>query len=199
MRNVTLVPESDVFECWRHGGADHAGKAGEILGQHRVALVRHRRRALLTGREILLGLQHFGALQVADFDGEALYRRGDDAERGKEHGMAIARDDLCRYRLGPEAKGLSDVDLDARVDVGEGTDGAGYGAGGNFLASGDQAGAAAVEFGIGLGHLQAEGDRFGVDAMAAADADGTLVLHSPALQRGEQAVDIGDENIGGPL
>ena len=47
-------------------GKRHAGKAGEVFGQHRVALVRHRRGTLLPGREIFLRLQNFGALKVAD-------------------------------------------------------------------------------------------------------------------------------------
>jgi hypothetical protein len=34
-------------------------------------------------REILLGFQHLGALQMADFGGDALDRGGDDAERGE--------------------------------------------------------------------------------------------------------------------
>jgi hypothetical protein len=76
-----------------------AGKAGEVLGEHRVALVRHRRGALLAGREELLDLAHLGALQVADLGRQPLHRRGDDAERGEEHRVPVARDDLGRDRL----------------------------------------------------------------------------------------------------
>jgi hypothetical protein len=78
-----------------------------------------------------LGLQHLGALQVADFDGEALDRRGDDAERGEEHGVAVARDDLGRDRL-DRRPSFGDMLLDARIDVGEGADRAGDGAGGDL-------------------------------------------------------------------
>ena len=49
-----------------------------------------------------------------------------------------------------EAHGLGDMRFDARVDLGEGADRAGDGAGGDFLARGDQARAGAGEFGIGL-------------------------------------------------
>ena len=49
-------------------------------------------------------------------------------------------------RPGP---GLGDMFLDARIDIGEGADGAGNGAGGDFLARGDRRCAAALELGIG--------------------------------------------------
>ncbi len=130
--------------------AHQAGKAGEVFGQHRIALVRHRRRALLARREELLGFQHLGALQMADFDREALDRRGDDAERRKEHRVAVARDDLRRDRLGLEAHLLGDMLFDARIDLREGADGAGDGAGRDFLARRDQRCLGARELGIGL-------------------------------------------------
>jgi hypothetical protein len=107
-------------------------EAGEVFGQHRVALVRHRRRALLALGEILLRFQHLGALQMADFGGDALDGGGDDAERGEEHRMAVARDHLGRDRLGRQAHGLRNMLFDARIDVGEGADSAGNGAGGDF-------------------------------------------------------------------
>ena len=59
--------------------------------------------------------------------------------------------------------------LDARINVGEGADSAGNRAGGDFRAGSEQAGAAALELGIGLRELQAEGDRLGMNAVAAAD------------------------------
>ena len=86
------------------------------------------------GEKILLRLQHLGALQVADLDRQPLDRRGDDAERGEEHGVAVARDHLRRDRLGREAELRGDMLLDARIDVGEGADRAGDGAGGDLVA-----------------------------------------------------------------
>ncbi len=129
VRDVALVPERDVLQRRRHHAAHQPGKAGEVLAQHRVALVRHGRRALLARREELLGFQHFGALQVADLGGEPLDRGGDDAQRRKEHRVAVARDHLRRDRLDGEAQLLGDMGLDARVDIGEGADGAGDRAG----------------------------------------------------------------------
>ena len=74
MRDVALVPERHVLQRRRHGGAHQAGEAGEVFGQHRVALVRHGGGALLAGGEEFLGLQHLGALQVPDFGGQPLDR-----------------------------------------------------------------------------------------------------------------------------
>ena len=52
--------------------AQHAREAGDLLGLDRVALVRHRRGALLPRAERLLHLAHLGALQVADLRRQAL-------------------------------------------------------------------------------------------------------------------------------
>src|SRR3546814_7397793 len=85
--------------------------------------------------------------------------QSDDAQSREEHRVAIARDDLGRDRLDREAELRCDMRLDPRVDVGEGADRARDGAGRDLGARGDQAGLAARKFGIGLGELEAEGDR----------------------------------------
>ena len=58
--------------------------------------------------------------------------------------------------------------------------------------------AAARELGIGLRQLDAEGRRLGMDAMAAADGDGVLVLEGTALERRKQAVNVGEQDVAGP-
>ena len=70
--DVALVPEGDVLEPGLGVAAQDPGEAGDPLGADRVALVRHRRGALLAGAERLLDLAHLGALQVADLGREAL-------------------------------------------------------------------------------------------------------------------------------
>ena len=92
---------------------------------------------------------------------------------------------------------LGDMLFDARVDIGEGADRAGDGAGRDLLARRDQARAAARELGIGLRQLDAEGGRLGVDAVAAADGERVLVLEGAPLQRGEQRVEVGEQDVGG--
>src|SRR3546814_17909906 len=91
MAYVALVPQRDILHRGNRGAAHDAREPGEILGEDRVALVRHRRRALLSGREIFLGLEYFGSLEVADLDRPALDRRSAAPEPREEHRVAVAR------------------------------------------------------------------------------------------------------------
>ena len=61
-----------------------------------------------------------------------------------------------------------------------------------------QPGAAALEFGIGLGHLQAKRHRFGMNAVRAADANGVLVFKRALFQRRKQIVQPSKQKVGGP-
>jgi len=94
MGDIALVPQGDVFHGRNCVAAHKPGKSGQVLGENRVALVRHGGRTLLTFREEFLGLQHFGALQVPDFRGDPLNGGRDHAKRCKIHRMPVARDDL---------------------------------------------------------------------------------------------------------
>ena len=73
----------------------------------RVALVGHRARALLAGAERLLDLAHLGALEVADLGGEALEPGAGERDRRQHLGVAVARDDLRRDRLGAPGRSRS--------------------------------------------------------------------------------------------
>ena len=147
--------------------------------------------------EELFGFQHFGPLQMTDFGGEAFHRGRDDAERRKIHGVAVARDDLRRDRLRHQSHVLGDMFLDARIDMRKGADGAGDGARRDFLAGGDQAFAGTGKFRVGVGELEAERRRLGMDAVAAADGRRHLVFEGALFQRRQHLVDIGDQQIGG--
>ena len=73
---------SAMFSSARQRVAAHQPReAGHVLDQDRVALVRHRRRALLAAAERLLRLADLGALQVADLERDALAGPGQDRER----------------------------------------------------------------------------------------------------------------------
>ena len=74
------------------------------LADDRVALVRHRARALLALAERLLDLAHLGALEVADLGREALQAGARQRDRAQQLGVAVARDDLGGDRLGREAE-----------------------------------------------------------------------------------------------
>ncbi len=92
VRDIALMPQGDVF----HGGvevsAHDAGEPADLLGGHRIALVRHRGRAFLTGAEGLLGFANFGALQVADFESDLFER----ARRSGRAPKSRRRDDRER-------------------------------------------------------------------------------------------------------
>jgi hypothetical protein len=152
--------------------------------------------ALLAGREEFLGLADLGALQVANLGGQALDAGGDDAQRGEIGGVAVARDHLGRDRLGAQPQAAGDMGFDRRVDVGEGANGAGDGAGGNFLAGAQQPAAVARELGVIAGELEAEGHGLGMDGVAAAHAGRVFMLLGAALKGGQQIVDVGEQDVG---
>ena len=77
MRDIAFMPQRHILERWDSVAADHPCLPGQVLCQDRVALVRHGARALLARRKVFLCLQHFGALQVAHFDRQALNRARD--------------------------------------------------------------------------------------------------------------------------
>ena len=85
--------------------------------------------------------------------------------------------------------------FDRGIQVGVGADGSGKSARRNFRARRSQAAAVALPFGIERGQLQAEGDRLGMDAVAAADARRTLVFDRAALERRQHPVDVGQQKI----
>ena len=72
VRDVALVPESDVLEADSGSRADDAREPTDPLGDHRVPLVRHRRGALLAAAERLLDLGDLRACQVANLGRERL-------------------------------------------------------------------------------------------------------------------------------
>ena len=84
--------------------AQHAREAADALARDRVALVRHRRGALLAARERLRRLAHLAALEVADLGREAVERAAEDRERGQQLGVAVAPDDLRGDVLAAEAE-----------------------------------------------------------------------------------------------
>ena len=181
----------------RHRHADEAGETGEVLAEDRVALVRHRRAALLADVERLLGLEHLGALEVTDLHRQPLDRGGDHRQGGEIGGVAVAGDDLGGDGLDAQAHLFGDVRLHTRVDAGEGADRPGDGAGGDLESRHRQPLPRADEFGVVAGELEAECGRLGVDAVAAAHRRRHLVLEGAALEGGEDEFDILHQQVGG--
>ena len=92
---------------------------------------------------------------------------------------------------------LADMFFDGRVDIGEGADSTGDRDGCDFGAGIFQPLEVTGELGVMAGQLDAKGCRLGVDGMAAANADRVFVFQGAFLERGEQRLDIGNQNIGG--
>ena len=82
-----------------------------------------------------------------------------------------------------------------RVDIGEGADRPGHGAGHDLVAALDHAPAAAGELGEVAGELEAEAGGLGVDAVAAADGGRALVLEGAPLQGFQQRVDLDQDQV----
>ncbi len=117
VRDVPLMPESDVLHRRERVPPEHAGEPGNPLARDRIALVRHRRRTLLPLGEVLLRLQHFGLLEVPDLRGELLQRAADHREDGHELGMAVALQDLGRDRRRREPELRADILLHLRAEM----------------------------------------------------------------------------------
>ena len=167
MADVALVPEGDVFHRRDCIPADHTGEAAETFAGDRVALVRHRRTAFLPLGEILLHLEHLGALEVAELGGPAVDRTRCQCEHSHELGMPVALHDLRgqRGRFQPEL--VADLFFDTRIEMRAGSDGAAQLAHRHARAHLHQAFAQAAEFVIHESHLEPERDGLRVDAMAA--------------------------------
>ena len=118
--DVALVPQGDVLERRLGVAAQHARETGDLLALDRVALVRHRRGALLAGAKRLLDLAHLGALQMAQLGGEALEAGAGERDRAQQLGVAVARNDLRGDVLArePEAGEHARLELGAGGRVG---------------------------------------------------------------------------------
>ena len=117
MADVALVPERLVLERRVGVAAQQPGQPGDPLGQDRVALVGHRRRALLAGLERLLELADLGVLEVADLGREALQRPADDRDRRQQRRVPVALDDLGADRVGVEPERGQHLRLDLGPEV----------------------------------------------------------------------------------
>jgi hypothetical protein len=167
-RDVALVPQRDIFHRRHHGAAHHAGEAGQVLGQHRVALVRHRREPFCPGEKYSSASSTSVRCKWRTSTASARSRRRSrPASRRTSRGGRAGSPGSRPARLRPSfaatcsstrgsilAKVPTAPEI-AQVAISD--------------ARGDQARLAAGELGIGFRQLEAEGHRLGMDAVAAAD------------------------------
>ena len=149
MRDIALVPERDVLHRGNRHAAHKPREAGQILGQHRIALMRHAEEPSARGK-IFFRLENLRALKMTDFDREPFDRRRHDGERRKKRRVAVARNDLRRDRLDGQSHLMRHMVFDARINIGESADGARNRAGRNFLSRFNEPRARAGEFGVSL-------------------------------------------------
>ena len=116
VRDVALVPQAHVFEAGGQVAAQDPSETREAFGGDRVALVRHRGRALLARLEPLLDLRDLGALQVPHLCRDHLDRRTRRRARVQVLGVSISTDHLrCRHRFETECP--AHLGLDRGIDV----------------------------------------------------------------------------------
>ncbi len=85
--------------------------------------------------------------------------------------------------------------LNIGINIRKGADRAGNGAGGNIFPRINKTLPIAIEFRIGLRHLEAKSHRFRMDTVGAADANVILMGIGLRLQRGQQRIHIGEQDI----
>src|SRR5215469_147258 len=125
MGDIPLMPKGYILHDGLNVGANDAGQAADLLGDDRVALVRHSRRALLAFGEGFFGFPDFGALEMANFEGDLLERGGDEGQRGDPSGVAVAGENLASDGSRFKAEPGADSFLRFGTDMAEGADGAG--------------------------------------------------------------------------
>ena len=123
--DVALVPEGDVFQRGHGVAAQDARQAGQAFAGDGIALVRHGAGTFLARREKFLRLQHFGALQMAEFRRPAFDARADQRQDADEFRVQIALDDLRGDGRRAQAQFLADAGFHPRRKMRAGADGAG--------------------------------------------------------------------------
>ena len=195
MADVAFVPQRLVFERGLGVPAQEPGEAGDPLGQDRIALVRHRRRALLAGAERLLDLADLGVLQVPDLGGEALERPAEHGDRGEQRRVPVALDDLGADRVRVEPERGEDLGFEIRRKVAVRPDRARDLAGGHVVDRAGQPAPAAIELERPAGDLQAERGGLGVDRMGAAHHDRHRLRPGARHEHGQQLVAVVEQAL----
>ena len=172
-----------------------ARQADDLLAANRVALVRHRRGALLALGERLLDLADLGLLQAANRQRELLERGRRDRQRGHELRVPIALNHLRRHRIGLEPEPAADVGFDLRWQVRKGADRAGDLADADRRARAAHAFDVPIELRVPERELQAERHRLGVDAVRPADHRRRTMLDRPIANGLGQRREIAQNHV----
>ena len=195
MRDVALVPQGDVLERRMSVRPNQPREAADLLAADRIALVRHRRRALLALPERLLDLANLRLLQPADFEREFLERCPSNGQRRQKLRMTIALDDLRRDRLRLESETAAHVRLDRRRQMRERAHSARQLPDAHRRPRATDAVGGAENFAVPERELQPECHRLRVHAMRAADHRRVPVLQRAVVNRVRQFIEILQDHI----
>ena len=88
------MPKGHIFEGCNRVAANHPGESADPFATDRIAFVGHGGAALLSFGEVLLHLEHIGALKVANFSGKPLEGRCYQGQGLHVIGMTITGDHL---------------------------------------------------------------------------------------------------------
>ena len=160
--------------------------------------MRHGRAALLAGAEKFFGLQHFGALHVADFNGNILDPAGDHPKGCEIHRVAVARDNLGADGFGGQAQFAADILFNRRINIGECANRTRNRPRRHFGPCRQQPRVIACHFGVKPREHQSHRGGFGMNAVAAPDADRKFMLIRAGLQCRHHPVKARQQQISGP-
>ena len=169
--------------------ADDAREPADPLRDDRVALVRHRRGALLAASERLLDLAHLGPREMPQLEREPLQRGREQRERVQHLGVPVALEDLGRARRRLEPEPLAGDPLDLGIGGRVRADGARELADAHPLERARDPGPVALERERPAGELEPERRRLGVDAVRPPDRDRLAMLLRSGDDRREGALD----------
>src|SRR5271154_3234775 len=195
--DVALVPQRDVLQGCLRVAAQHAREAGDLLALDRVALVRHRRGALLALAEWLLDLAYLGALQIADLGREALQPGAGEGDRAEQLGVTVTRDHLGGDVLARQSQPLKDTRLEVRARRRVGADLARHRADRRLSKGALQARGVAIGLEGEARELDPERGRLGVNAMCSSDGQRLGVFAGSCGERRHPCVGARDYHLAG--
>jgi len=195
--DVAFVPESDIFVGGEHVAANEAGEAANLFTGDGIAFVGHGGAAALVAAERLFGFANFGALEMADFEGDLFESGGNEGKGAEIVGVAVAGDDLRGDAGDRQTEPLADLFFDFRAEMGSVADRARDFAEGDFTGSLAEAVDVALIFREPVGNFQAEGDGLGMDAMGAANLRSALEFVGTHVEDFAEENEVAFDDAGG--
>ena len=157
--------------------------------------MRHNRRALLFRAEIFFRFAHFRPLQVSDFRGKFINRRGNNGQGRYKFGMAIALQCLCRNGCRQNTELFADIPFNKRIHIGVRADSTRYFSDRYDLFCPAHAFNISLRFGKPYAQLQAEGRRFRMNAVGSTDNWRVLELDGATAQNQAKCFQVLQQNF----